>query len=112
MLCDGWEVCVEFAEGFHNRRSVWCVLEHPMATVRRYYRRVQGDMYKFSCDAVVEIFDCTLVGVGGECSVRCPIRGGVKEFDCVCYPRLSGCHPCTKGVKINGEEGTFRWMVP
>lgn len=26
MFCDGWEVCTELAEGFHNRRSVWRVL--------------------------------------------------------------------------------------
>ena len=51
-------------------------------------------MYQFSRDAVVEIFDSTFVGVCGEGAVGCPIRSGVEEFDCVCYPRLSGCHPC------------------
>jgi len=74
----GWEICVELAEGFHDRRSVRCVLEYPTLTVRRRLDRGQRDSYKFSRDAVVEIFDSALVGVGGECTVGCPICGGVE----------------------------------
>ena len=47
-------------------------------------------MYKFSRDAVVKILDRALVSVSGECSVRCPIRGGIEDLDCVGYPRLGG----------------------
>lgn len=46
--------------------------------------------YKFPRDAVVEIFDCALVSVSGECPVRCPVRGGVEDLNCVSYPCLGG----------------------
>ena len=53
--------------------------------------------YQLPGDAMVEIFDGSFVSVGGECTVGCPIGTGVKEFDCVCYPCLSGCHPWMSG---------------
>ena len=61
-------------------------------------------MYKFSRNAVVEIFDCALVGVSSECAVGRPIRRGVKKFDCVRHPGLSRCHPCIRGTKIKGGD--------
>ena len=39
MLSDGREVRNELAEGFHNRRSVWRILEYPPVVVRRHLRR-------------------------------------------------------------------------
>jgi hypothetical protein len=61
--------------------------------------RNEGNSCQFSRDAVVEIFGGALVGVGGESAVGCPIRGGVKELDGVCYPGLSGCHPCIRAER-------------
>lgn len=99
---DGWEVRVELAEGFHNRRSVWCVLEYPHSLPSKGIFTKRRESYKFPRDAVVEFFDCPLVGVGGECAVGCPIRGGVKELDCICHPRLSRCHPYMGDAKGKG----------
>lgn len=59
----------------------------------------KGGTYQFPRDAMVEIFDGSLVSVGGERTVGCPIDAGVKELDCVCYPCLSGCHPCIRDAK-------------
>lgn len=74
MLSDGREVRDELADGFHNRRSVWCILEYPHAIVRRdVCMGGRREMYEFSRDAVVEILDCALVSVGGECAIGCPI---------------------------------------
>lgn len=56
----------------------------------------KGLACQFSGDAVVEFFDCAFVGICGECAFGCPIRSGVEDFDCVCYPCLSGCHPCKR----------------
>ena len=106
----GWEVCVELAERFHNRRAVWCILKYPAATVRRHLHRVPRESYQFSRDAVVEIFDSALIGVGGERTVRCPIRSGIEEFDGVCYPCLSRCHPWIRD-RENGRDGMSAWAI-
>lgn len=104
MLCDGWEVCVKLAEGLHNRRSVWCILECSTVTIRRYRQRGRRDVYKLSRDAVVEFFDRALVGVSSECAFGCPIRSGVKDLDCVRHPGLSRRHPCIRNARIRDKN--------